>query len=388
MPRPRSHYVASLDGLRTFAVLAVIAYHLGYAWAPGGLLGVTVFFVLSGYLITGLLVNEFRSSKTLDLPQFWLRRVRRLVPAIVTVVLVTCALCALFNHQLLTKTRPDILPSLLFYNNWWQIFHEVSYFEAQGAPSALQHFWSLAIEEQFYLVWPPLLLLLFNRRVKFKNIHRGILIAAAISAIAMAVLYNPESDPSRVYFGTDTRAFSLLIGAWLAFTWPSSALGITPSGASPAPTISTLAIRLLDGAGILAFAGLCALVFTMDGNAAFPYRGGILLCSILAAILIADIVHPASLFARLWALPPLVWLGKRSYGIYLWHFPILLLMTNQNATEAAPLWWNALEVALIIAVSAASYTFIEDPIRKGWVGKELHRLREDSAHLPREMLIN
>ena len=156
--RPKSRYIPALDGLRTLAVVAVVLYHLNLTWAQGGLLGVTVFFVLSGYLITRLLINEVSKTGRIDLKSFWIRRIRRLFPAVVTVVAVTCALCTIFNHVMLTKMRPDILPSLLFFNNWWQIAQDVSYFNALGDPSPLTHFWSLAIEEQFYLVWPPLLL--------------------------------------------------------------------------------------------------------------------------------------------------------------------------------------------------------------------------------------
>ena len=152
--RPKSRYIPALDGLRTLAVVAVVLYHLNLTWAQGGLLGVTIFFVLSGYLITRLLLNEVAKTGRIDLKSFWIRRIRRLVPAVVTVVVVTCALCTVFNHVMLTKMRPDILPSLLFFNNWWQIAQNVSYFNALGDPSPLTHFWSLAIEEQFYLLWP------------------------------------------------------------------------------------------------------------------------------------------------------------------------------------------------------------------------------------------
>ena len=162
--RPKSRYIPALDGLRTLAVVAVVLYHLNLTWAQGGLLGVTIFFVLSGYLITRLLLNEIAKTGRIDLKSFWIRRIRRLFPAVVTVVVVTCALCTVFNHVMLTKMRPDILPSLLFFNNWWQIMQDVSYFNALGDPSPLTHFWSLAIEEQFYLIWPPILLLLMSRR--------------------------------------------------------------------------------------------------------------------------------------------------------------------------------------------------------------------------------
>ncbi len=215
--RPKSRYIPALDGLRTLAVVAVVLYHLNLTWAQGGLLGVTIFFVLSGYLITRLLLNEVAKTGRIDLKSFWIRRIRRLVPAVITVVVVTCALCTVFNHVMLTKMRPDILPSLLFFNNWWQIAQNVSYFNALGDPSPLTHFWSLAIEEQFYLIWPPLLFAMVSMHVSKPNTRRVVLGLAAVSALAMMVLYNPAADPSRVYYGTDTRVFSLLLGAWMAF---------------------------------------------------------------------------------------------------------------------------------------------------------------------------
>lgn len=215
--RPKSRYIPALDGLRTLAVVAVVLYHLNLTWAQGGLLGVTIFFVLSGYLITRLLLNEVAKTGHIDLKSFWIRRIRRLFPAVVTVVVVTCALCTIFNHVMLTKMRPDILPSLLFFNNWWQIAQDVSYFNALGDPSPLTHFWSLAIEEQFYLIWPPLLFAMVSMHVSKPNTRRVVLGLAAVSALAMMVLYNPAADPSRVYYGTDTRVFSLLLGAWMAF---------------------------------------------------------------------------------------------------------------------------------------------------------------------------
>ena len=150
--RPRSRYIPALDGIRTLAVAAVVLYHLGFSWIQGGLQGVTMFFVLSGYLITHLLIVEYRGTGRIDLKDFWIRRIRRLLPAVLTVIVATIILCALFNHVMLTKMRPDIVPSILFFNNWWQILRNVSYFDALGDPSPLTHFWSLAIEEQFYLI--------------------------------------------------------------------------------------------------------------------------------------------------------------------------------------------------------------------------------------------
>ena len=368
--RRERRYIPSLDGLRTFAVLAVIAYHMDLPYAIGGLLGVTVFFVLSGYLITSLLVAEWDRSRTINLPHFWLRRVRRLFPAIVTAILVTALLCTVFDHQLLTKMRSDILPSLLFYNNWWQIFQEASYFEVQGSPSPLQPYWSLAIEEQFYLVWPVVLLIAFKLGASKTVLRRGALVAAAASAVAMAVLYDPNIDPSRVYYGTDTRAFSLFIGAWLAFAWPAAKL----SG-QQAAHLDRRTLLVLDGIGAAALVGLVLMLVFANGYSPSLYRGGMVLCSALTAVVIAVISHPASRLAKAFAFGPLVWIGKRSYGMYLWHFPIILLIVPQSTTAPPPWWLLALALLVVIACSALSYAFVEDPIRKGALGRIAGEIR-------------
>ena len=226
MSGTKSRYIPALDGLRAFAVLAVIAYHLGMQWAPGGLLGVTVFFVLSGYLITSLLLIEWDNTETINLPQFWLRRVRRLMPAIVLIIVCTAALCALFDHSLLTKLRDDMWAALLWVTNWWYIFQDASYFDALGAPSPLTHFWSLAIEEQFYLVWPVVLLVAHKTGVKRTTMRNATLIVALLSRWRWRCCTNPAGRPEAACTtGTDTRAFSLLIGRMVAFVWPSHMLG-------------------------------------------------------------------------------------------------------------------------------------------------------------------
>lgn len=370
MAQKKSRYVPALDGMRALAVLAVIAYHMEMKWALGGLLGVTMFFVLSGYLITGLLVKEYDETGTISLKGFWLRRVRRIIPAVLFAVVGIAFLCTIFNHALLTKMRPDVLPTLLFFNNWWQIFHDVSYFQALGDPSPLTHFWSLAIEEQFYLVWPVVLIVCMKFGVSRSTMAKGTGVLIVLSALEMAILFDPAQDPSRVYYGTDTRAFSLLIGALLAFVWPYQDL-TEKSGESMTPN-GRLAFNVV---GVLAVAGLLLMIVFTNGFEPFVYRGGLLLCSLLTAVAIAVMVHPISWISKVFQLPPFVWVGKCSYSMYLWHYPIILLMTSSNMVGEAPIWLRLLQLVIIFGVSAFSYYVVEDPIRHGAIGRFVERLR-------------
>lgn len=375
--KKKGRYIPALDGLRAFAVLAVIAYHMGFAWAPSGLLGVTVFFVLSGYLITSLLLIEWDNNGRIDLPQFWLRRVRRLFPAIVFVIMCSAALFTIFDHSLLTKLREDLAAALLWFTNWWYILRDVSYFEALGAPSPLTHFWSLAIEEQFYLVWPLILVGCHKLGLSRKAMGGGALALALLSALEMALLFSPDADPSRVYYGTDTRAFSLLIGAFMAFAWPS----VRP-GAQDGRALPQKARAILDGAGIAAFAGLVIMIAAVGDNSPFLYHGGLLLASVLTAVVIAALAHPESIFARIMAARPLVWIGVRSYGIYLWHYPLLLLMIPVGKVTDTPWFLYPIILAVIFACAAFSYRFVENPIRHGAIGRLAKQLREHRTTIP------
>ena len=370
MAQAKSRYVPALDGMRALAVLAVIAYHMKMDWAPGGLLGVTMFFVLSGYLITGLLLKEGTETGTISLSNFWLRRVRRIIPAVVFAVLGTAFLCTIFNHALLTKLRPDVLPTLLFFNNWWQIFHNVSYFEALGQPSPVTHCWSLSIEEQFYLIWPVVLIICMKAGVNRSTMVKGTAVLAVLSALEMAILFDPAQDPSRVYYGTDTRAFSLLIGALLAFVWPFQDL-TEKAGDRMTPT-GRLVFNIV---GVAAIVGLLVMVAVTNGFAPFIYRGGLVLCSVLTAVAIAVLVHPISWISKVFQLKPFVWVGKCSYSMYLWHYPIILLMTPGNLVGDAPLWLRLIQLVVIFAASAFSYYVVEDPIRHGAIGRFIGSLR-------------
>src|SRR5579875_1673043 len=265
MPRPvegSKPYNAGLDGIRAVAVLGVIAYHLDLGWASGGLLGVGVFFVLSGYLITDLLVAAIRTRGARSFGQFWVRRARRLLPALFVMLLVTVAWATVLDRSQLPSLRSDLLPAVFYYSNWWYIFHHVSYFAQYGPQSPLGHLWSLAIEEQFYLVWPFVLLAAVRWVRSRRVLVIGSLVLAAGSAIEMALLFVPYSDPTRVYDGTDTRAFELLVGAALAFAWPRS---------TRVAAITPRARTVLEVAGGCALAGILAMYWQTSQYDPFVY---------------------------------------------------------------------------------------------------------------------
>lgn len=372
MPEPvkgSGRYMPGLDGLRAIAVLAVVVYHLAPDAVPGGLLGVGVFFVLSGYLITDLLIGEWKNTGTIRLQQFWLRRARRLLPAMLLMVAAVCVWTALVNGHRLPAMRDDALGALLYVSNWQLIYKQVSYFETFGPPSPFGHFWSLAVEEQFYLLWP--LILAFGLRFLKKTSHWMIvtLAGAAISACLMALLYEPGLDPSRVYYGTDTRAFSLLIGAALAFVWPSRKLN-----AQAGPK----ARRILDTAGIVSLLLMLALIWRSQEYSPFLYQGGMVLLSVAAAIAIAAIAHPASGIGKWLGAKPLRWLGLRSYGVYLWHYPVIALTGTQNVQQPDPVL-TTFQLAATLGLAELSWRFVESPIRGGALGTGSSALRRRKA---------
>ena len=356
MPPPargEGRYIAGLDGLRAVAVLAVVLYHLTVGWASGGLLGVGVFFVLSGYLITDLLLAEREREGAIALGRFWLRRARRLLPALWVMLVVVTLWIVFLDPSQLGGIRGALLAALLYFSNWWYAFQHVSYFASFGAPSPLGHLWSLAVEEQFYLVW-PLLLILALRFVHRRWLLVGLVIAGALaSAWAMAALFQPGSDPTRVYEGTDTRAFQLLIGASLAIVWPSRRL----TGPLPA-----LRRRGLDALGGLGLAVIVVMVMDTNEYQTLLYRGGMVILSLATVAVIAALAHPAALLGRILGAPPLRWIGVRSYGIYLWHYPIIVLTTPVDSTPGPVL--ALLQLGATVAVAGLSWHFVEEPIRR------------------------
>ena len=364
----KRRYITGLDGIRAIAVIMVLAYHLKLALFKSGFLGVTVFFVLSGYLITGILISEVEEEGTIDLKNFWLRRIRRLVPAVMSMAVVIIFVSAVVNSIIFTKGCKDFLASVLGFNNWWQIFNKVSYFEAAGVPSPFTHCWSLAIETQFYLIY-PLILLGIYKLVKSRGegrANRGLLFAgvtlllALISVILMIVLFDPQQDASRVYYGTDTRAFSLLFGALLAILWEYRMV----------PRRLSASVNMVLGS--VSFAVLLVMTIAINGSSNFWYRGGQFVGTILTVLVIYTVSGRKTWLSRFLSNPVLKWIGDRSYSIYLWHYPIILLISKGIKAS----WWITLiEIVLSVVLAELSYRFIETPIRHGIIGKYLNILR-------------
>ncbi len=367
----RLRYVPSLDGIRAFAVLGVMAYHGGVGWLQGGFLGVDAFFVLSGFLITTLLIDEWRSTGSIGLGGFWSRRARRLLPALFLLIAAIAAYCVWFAPpDTLHDLRVDALYTLGYSANWHQILASQNYFAQSALPSPLLHTWSLAIEEQFYIVWPPVVLgiLLWKGRGMsrasrlgrpgrraLRPLLRVAMLGAAASAVAMGLLYQ-VGDPTRVYYGTDTRAQSILVGAALAIL-----LAGRPVSSSK---------RAKSGLVVAAGAGTATVAWMwveVTGNTGWLYRGGFALAAVCVAALIACVaLVPSGLPARILSLSPLRWTGRISYGLYLWHWPIYLVVDNGH-TGLVGYELLAVRVAATFVAATLSYYLVERPIRRGFV---------------------
>jgi peptidoglycan/LPS O-acetylase OafA/YrhL len=366
--RPEIAYVPALDGVRGVAVVAVLLYHGGVSWAGGGFLGVEAFFVLSGFLITSLLVAEWQRTSTIRLRAFWARRARRLLPALFAVVATVGIYQAVAGPtHAVPGLAGDGIATLLYYGNWHQIVTGSNYFVQSGAVSPFQHTWSLAIEEQFYLLWPLILLVVVRytrRRMgtaggERQHLLAGLGVAALMCAVAsaaeMALLYS-AANPDRVYYGTDTRAQGLLMGAALAF-----GLGWWRAGdRSTRPVVK----GGLAAAGVAGLGVLLAAVDLVDGNSASLYRFGFLAIDVaVVAVLASAVALPSSPVGRLLALPPLRAIGTISYGLYLWHFPLFLWLdeTSTGLNGAGLLW---LRLACAGGAAVLSYYLVEQPVRR------------------------
>ncbi len=378
MPRPiqaNQRYVAGLDGIRAIAVVAVIAFHTNFPGATGGMLGVGVFFTLSGYLITDLLLNHWRRRGDLGLGTFWLRRARRLLPALFLMLAVVSICVAVFDASQLSGTRRQVIAAIGYFNNWSTIAQHGSYFARFAAPLPLDHLWSLAIEEQFYLVWPWLLL----AGIKFVRGRRRLalltLLGALASAIAMGVLYHPGYDPTRVYEGTDTRAFGLLIGAALAMVLPLN--GRRGEGARR--SVPADVRKVLDGVGVTGFVCVLVLVFATNSFSSFLYPYGFLLLSIATVAMILPALEPTSRFGAALSWGPLRWVGVRSYGIYLWQWPIIALASPNRTTFS--FFGALLEVGATVLAASLSWKYVEQPIRHGALRRLWRQARAGASRL-------
>jgi peptidoglycan/LPS O-acetylase OafA/YrhL len=364
---PSAGYLPSLDGLRALSVTAVLLYHADMTWLPGGFLGVEVFFVISGYLITMLLVREHDRTATISLRDFWLRRARRLLAALYLLLASVSLAVLVFYREDVHKLAGQVWAALTYVTNWYLIFSDQSYFAAIERPPAFQHLWSLAIEEQFYLVWPVLVLgLLRLLRGRLLPMAAIITAGAVASLVWMAVLFEPAVDPSRVYYGTDTRASGLLLGAALALLWKPGHEFVDNA------EVKTVSLDLLGMSGLAVILWCFWTIHEMD---AFLYQGGFAVLSVATCAAIAAAVHPGTLVGRLLSPELLVWIGKRSYSLYLWHWPIFVYTRPEIDTPLTP--YPSLVVRLVLTVVAAelSYRYVEVPIRNGAFGRWLRRLR-------------
>nr|WP_321315506.1 acyltransferase family protein [uncultured Ligilactobacillus sp.] len=350
-----SRYITGFDGIRALAVIAVISYHILPGSMQGGLLGVPIFFVLSGYLITDLLLQEWEQNEDISIKNFYNRRIHRLYPGLVVMLFSVTACITLFQRSLLKNIKSTIFSNLMYVYNWVEIAHHQSYFNNFGVSSPWTHLWSLSIEGQFYLIWPIILLILLRCNFKYKNICIGIATTAVISGILMALLYRSGQDPSRVYYGTDTRLFSILFGVGLAFVWPSTKLK------------KELKIHnrvILDAIGIISLILIILMFFNMNGETAFMYRGGMFIFSIFSMLLVAAVAHPGADLNRLLTNKLFTWLGKRSYGIYIYQYPVMVFYESRVNVGNHPLMSATIEIALILIISELSYRFVEKPLRR------------------------
>ena len=360
VPPARFPHLSGLDGLRAIAVMAVLFYHADFLWAKGGFLGVEVFFVISGYLITSLLLVEWLRTDKIDLKAFWLRRARRLLPAVFLMLGVVAVGSILFLRDSLYRLGGDVLAASVYVTNWFLIIREDSYFEAFGRPPLLQHLWSLSVEEQFYVLWPIIFavgLVIVGGASKHATIRRFralVIVGVIASTVLMAVLFKPFEDPSRVYYGTDTRAAGILIGVALAMWWMPWRLP---------QRVSARTRRLLSAGGFVALGLLMVVLIGLNEYSPWLYRGGFAVTSLLTATVIAVIAHPAVGFGFVLSNPVMRWVGLRSYGIYLWHWPIFMVTRPGSDISLGTTTIFLIRLGLTFGAAELSYRFVEMPIR-------------------------
>ena len=371
-PRLKVPYEPGIDGLRAIAVTSVLLYHSDVPWVPGGFFGVEVFFVISGYLITALLLAEWRNGHRIALGSFYLRRARRLLPALFLMLGVVGLYSVLFLPDEVHTLRGDTFGAVTYVQNWWQIFAGRSYFAEAGRPPLLKHLWSLAVEEQFYLLWPIICAVLFrffgDRPGRLFGVIAG---GALFSTILMWLMFPGDAlNASRVYYGTDTRASGLLLGAALAVAWP-------PWRLTPKVTLAGRAVLNIAGCVGLAIVGW--YLFGVSDSAAWVYSGGFLLLGFGTLLVIATTVHPGADIRRLLGFKPLVWIGLRSYSLYIWHWPIYQITRPDLDVPLHGYALLALRLTLTVIIAELSFRFVETPIRKGALSRTWHALRESTS---------
>ena len=355
-------YIPAIDGLRAVAVIAVMLYHLGFNWIPGGFLGVDLFFVISGYVITRLLLDSIQRSGGLDLRAFYMARIRRLLPPLVFMIITTVIFVGLWAPDTMRRLLGDTPFALFGGMNWWLVFRQTDYFEAIGRPPLLQHTWSLGVEAQFYLVW-PLILLLVLRYFGKNKIPAAALLIAAFSGIALLVVSlqidaASGSKVSHVYFGTDTHSIGLFLGAALAVRWIPQNLE---------ETVSRKAQDFIDGIGIIGFLGIIAAFLFIEESDPTLYKLAFPLAGIFGCAIITSIVHPASRFAPILSSKPFIWIGERSYAIYLWHW-VVFQVTRPNFDLEGSSWaLTALRVLIVFFLADVSLRLVELPVRTGLI---------------------
>ena len=375
-------YIPAIDGLRALAVIAVMLYHLGFTWIPGGFLGVDLFFVISGYVITRLLLDSIEQSGGLDLRGFYLARARRLLPALIFTVTTTTIAIGIWAPDTIKRLLTDMPFSITGTMNWWLVARHQDYFESIGRPPLLQHTWSLAVEAQFYLLWPLILYFILKRLGKSRIPIAALVIAAASGITLLLVSFSLDasnaSKVSHVYFGTDTHSIGLFLGAALAVSWIPQNFTVN---------VSKKAQDFIDGIGVFGFIGIIATFLLIDESKPTLYKIAFPLAGLFGASIIMSIVHPASRFAPILQNPILVWIGQRSYAMYLWHW-IIFQVTRPSVDLAGQMWaLYALRILIVFALADISLLYVEQPIRRGalklWLKGLKYRTKKERSQQTR-----
>ena len=375
-------YIPAIDGLRALAVIAVMLYHLGFTWIPGGFLGVDLFFVISGYVITRLLLDSIEQSGGLDLRGFYLARARRLLPALIFTMSTTTIAIGIWAPDTIKRLLTDMPFALTGTMNWWLVARHQDYFESIGRPPLLQHTWSLAVEEQFYLLWPLILYFILKRLGKRRIPIAALVIAAASGVALLLVSFSLDasnaSKVSHVYFGTDTHSIGLFLGAALAVSW-------IPQNFTT--QVSKKAQDFIDGIGVFGFIGIIATFLLIDETKPTLYKIAFPLAGLFGASIIMSVVHPASRFAPILQNPIFVWIGQRSYAMYLWHW-IIFQVTRPSVDLAGQMWaLYALRILIVFALADISLRYVEQPIRRGalklWIKGLKYRTKRERTQQTR-----